>query len=189
MSIMKKLTLILFLCLSISCAKDDEEKPENQAYLDQLLGRYQLKAAYLENPIDLNGDGIAGTDLFQEVEYCNMSKHLESYWCTIVYRNIQYIDFNIPYSDHYNNYQEYSNCLRHNDVRRELNINSQNESVALVPNEYREDFMLTYQAKLMDFTWEDRIVYLTLEKEFYTPNGEWATVILYMEYEWISSAT
>lgn len=95
----------------------------------------------------------------------------------------------LPYSNHYNNFQEYSNCLRDKGVRSDLNIDSQNESVTVVPNEYRENFMLTYQAKLIDFTWEDRIAYLTLEKEFYTPNGEWIDVILYMEYEWVSSQT
>ncbi len=187
---MKKLTLLLFLCLSISCAKDDEGKPENQAYLDQLLGRYQLRAAYLENPIDLNGDGIVGTDLFQEVDYCNMSKHLESYDCTIIKRNIQSMIYDVPYSDHYNNFQNHSNCLRAKDIRSDLSIDSQNESVVTVPNEFQDNFaLMEYQAKLIDFTWEDRIVYLTLEKEFYTPNGEWATVTLYMEYEWASSQT
>lgn len=118
-----------------------------------------------------------------------MSKHLESYRCTIVNVNIQYINFDIPYFDHYNNFQQYSNCLRHQGVSRELNIDSPNESVALVPNEHEENFMLTHKAKLIDFTWEDRIAYLTLEKEFYTPNGEWIDVILYMEYERISSQT
>ncbi|MBU2928152.1 hypothetical protein [Winogradskyella psychrotolerans] len=185
----KKIALLLFLGLSMSCTKNDDKPSENHAYLDQLLGRYELRAAYLENPIDLNGDGIAGTDLFQEIEYCNMSKHLESYDCTIIKRNIQEIAFDIPYSNNFNNYQEYSNCLRDKDVGRQINIDSQNESVTLVPNEFEENFMLTYQAKLIDFTWENRIVYLTLEKEFYTPNGEWATVILHMEYEWVSSAT
>lgn len=186
---MKKNVLLLVLCLSISCAKDDDKPIENQAYLDELLGLYQLRAAYVENPIDLNGDGIEGTDLFEEVDYCNMSKHLESYRCTIVNINIQYLDFDIPYSDHYNNFQEYSNCLMDKDLRSDLNIDSQNESVSVVPNEFRDNFMLTYQAKLINFTWEDRIVYLTLEKELYTPTGEWIDVILHMEYEWISSQT
>ena len=187
---MKKIVYLLFFGFAISCAKDDDNNVgENQAYLDELLGRYELRAAYLENPIDLNGDGVAGTDLFQEIEYCNMSKHLESYDCTIIKRNIQEIAFDIPYSNNFNNYQEYSNCLRDKGVFRELSIDSHNESVLLAPNEYEEDFMLTYQATLIDFTWADRVVYLTLEKEFYTPNGEWATVILHMEYEWVSSAT
>ncbi len=45
---MKKLALLLILCFAISCTKDDENKPtENQAYLDELLGRYELKAAYV----------------------------------------------------------------------------------------------------------------------------------------------
>lgn len=56
---MKKLALLVMLVLTISCAKDDEGKPiENQEYLDELIGLYQLNAAYVENPIDLNGDGI-----------------------------------------------------------------------------------------------------------------------------------
>lgn len=186
----KKIAFIFLAFVSFSCSSDDDNNPvENQEYLNELLGRYELKAAYLENPIDLNGDGIEGTDLFQEVEYCDMSKHLESYWATIIDRNIQSLDFDIPYSDHYNNYENYTNCLRHKGVFRELNIDSQNESVTLVPNEYEEDFMLEFQAKLIDFSWENRVIYLTLEKEFYTPEGEWANVILYMEYEWVSDKT
>lgn len=92
---MKKIALLVMLGLTISCAIDDGKPIENEAYLDELLGLYQLKAAYVESPVDLNGDGIEGTDLFQEVEYCNMSKHLESYRCTIVNVNIQYINFDI----------------------------------------------------------------------------------------------
>jgi len=184
---MKKIALIVLLCISMSCAKDDGDQPkENQEYLNALIGRYDLRAVYLQNPIDLNGDGIAGTDLFEEVEYCNMSKHLESYDCTIVYDNIQAITYDIPYSNHYNNFQNYSNCLRDKDVRSDLHIDSQNESVVRVPNDFRDNFMLQYQAKLIDFRWENRVAYLTLEKEFYTPNGEWVDAILYMEYEWVS---
>ena len=109
---------------------------------------------------------------FKSFEYCDMSKHLESYWATIIDRNIQSLNFDIPYSDHYNNYENYTNCLRHKGVFRELNIDSQNESVKLVPNEYEEDFMLEFQAKLIDFSWENRVIYLTLEKGFYTPVKE-----------------
>ena len=64
---MKNLVIILLAFVSFSCSLDDDNSPvENQEYLDELLGRYELKAAYLENPIDLNGDGIEGTNLFQE---------------------------------------------------------------------------------------------------------------------------
>jgi hypothetical protein len=49
--------------------------------------------------------------------------------------------------------------------------------------------MLELQAKLIDFSWENRVIYLTLEKEFYTPEGEWTDVILYMEYGWVSDKT
>lgn len=85
-----------------------------------------------------------------------MSKHLESYCCTIANVNIQYIDYNIPCSNHNNNnnnnFQNYSNCLN-KDIRLDLNIDSSNERVMVVPNEYRENVILTYQVKLVDFTW------------------------------------
>lgn len=43
----------------------DKGKPvENEAYLNELSGLYQLRAAYTENPTDLNGNGTVGTDLF-----------------------------------------------------------------------------------------------------------------------------
>lgn len=182
----KNIVLVLILSLSLSCTNDDGPR-ENQAFLDELIGRYKLRAAYLEQPIDLNGNGTAGTDLFQEVEYCNMSRQLESYNCTIVNNTIQSIIYDIPYSNHYNNFQNCSNCLRNQGVFRELHIDAKNESVTLVPNEFEENFILGFKAVLVDFRWENRVAYLTLEKEFYTPNGEWTEVILYMEYEWINN--
>lgn len=182
----KKLALVVFLGLSMACNKENNKNEENQEFLDALIGRYELRVAYLQSPIDLNGDGTVGIDLFEEVEYCNMSKQLESYWCTIVDANIQSLNFDIPYSDHFNNFQDYSNCIRHKGVFRELSIDSLNENVVLVSNDYEENFMLQFQAVLIDFVWQDRVIYLTLEKEFYTPNGEWVDAVLYMEYEWVS---
>lgn len=44
------------------------------------------------------------------------------------------------------------------DIRLDFNIDSSNERVMVVPNEYRENVILTYQVKLIDFTWEDSIV-------------------------------
>lgn len=66
------------------------------------------------------------------------------------------------------------------DIRLDFNIDAPNERVMVVPNEYRENVMLTYQVKLIDFTREDRMVYSTLEKAFYTPNGDWVEVALHI---------
>lgn len=65
-----------------------------------------------------------------------------------------------------------------------------NESIVLDTTEFEENFMLSeYKTQILDFRWEDRVVYLTLEQEFFMPNDEWETVTMNLEYEWVRSET
>lgn len=189
---MKNLLLFILLSFLFSCSSNDDDTPRvNQEYLDQLLGFYELKSAYTNNPIDLNGDGIKGTDIFEEVEYCNMSKLLESYWCTVVDRtSYQRIRFDASVSNWSNIQQDFTNCLKHQNLASRIVIDSHNEVVTLNTLDYEAEFMIQeHRTKILDFHWEDRVVYLTLEQEFYMPDGEWQTVIMNLEYEWVRSET
>jgi len=189
---MKKIISLFSLVLILSCSSDDDN-PEvvNQEYLDQLLGTYELKAAYLENPTDLNGDGIEGTNFYEEIEYCGFTLFLDSYDCTIVDRTTyQKISFDISYSNYTNDPRVYIPCMRHQNISSDIIIDSVNESVSLNILDYQEEFMVgEFKTKILNFSWEDRIAYLTLEQEFFKPNGEWETVIMNLEYEWYRSET
>lgn len=189
---MKYFLLTFTIVVFFLCSSDDNTPPQiNQEYLDQLLGFYQLKAAYTNNPIDLNGDEIKGTDIFEEVEYCNMSKILESYWCTVVDRtSYQSLNFEASISDWSNIEQDYTHCLRHQRFSSRILIDSNNENVTLNTLDYEAAFMYEeHRTKILDFRWEDRVVYLTLEQQLMTPNDEWKTVIMNLEYEWVRSET
>lgn len=62
---MKNLFIISLVFSLLSCNSEDDDTPQvNQKYLDQLLGFYELKAAFVNNPIYLNGDGVKGIDFF-----------------------------------------------------------------------------------------------------------------------------
>jgi hypothetical protein len=189
---MKYFLLTFIIIVSLSCSSDDNKMPQvNQEYLDQLLGFYELKSAYTNDPIDLNGDGISGTDIFEEVEYCNMSKLLESYWLTVVDRgSYQKINFDVSISDWSNIEQNFTHCLRHQRLSSDIIINSMAEEVLLDTQDYQFDFMQNeHRTKILDFHWENRVVYLTLQQEFYMPDGEWETVVMNLEYEWVRSET
>ena len=138
--------------------------------------------------MDLNGDGVKGTDLYKEIEYCNMSLILESYEVTIVDQsNFERLKFEVPYSEWSNVLQDYSNCLRETNLSTDIIIDSPNERITVDPTENQYNFMLNdYKTKIIDFEWENRVVFLSLEKELFTPEGDWKKVILYMEYKWYS---
>jgi hypothetical protein len=189
---MRKSILIIFLFFLVSCdSSDDNVAKVNQDYLNQLLGFYELKDAYTENPIDLNGDGFEGTSLLEEIEYCNMSKLLDSYWCTVVDRgSYQKVHFDISVSDWSNIEQSFAHCLRHQRLSSDIIIKSMDETVLLDTKDYQLAFMLEeHRTKILDFTWEDRVVYLKLEQKLMLPTGEWQTVIMNLEYEWVRSET
>jgi len=195
---MKKLITLLLVFGLLSCGSDDDSSPTpqvNQEFLDQLLGWYELKAIYTDEPIDLNGDGIKGTDVFEEVEYCHMSVLLDSYWGTIVSRgtpdsyNYQRIRFYAPTSDWSNLEQNYTHCLKHESLSSDIIIDSINESVVLDTLEYQLEFIHENRTKIIDFRWEDRVFYLILEQQLMTPSDEWETVIMNLEYEWVHSET
>lgn len=188
---MKRLFALLFVCIFISCEdSDDSTEPINNEYLEQVIGTYELKAAYFEDPIDLNGDGVMGTDLYEQIEYCNFSLLLDSYRAKIRTRNYPAIDFDFPYSGFDHASQEFSHCIKAKYFDRVINIDSQNETITLVPNEYEENFMLeNFRTELVDVIWENRIAFLTFEIQLLTPEGEWVDVIVYMEYEWVNSYT
>jgi len=191
---MKYLIILLPVLSLFSCDSDDDNSlsPQvNQEYFDEVLGRYVLKTAYTDMPIDFNGDGVEGTDFFEEIPYCGFTLLLQSYDCTIVDRtSYQEIAFDVSYSNYTNDPRVYLNCMSHKDLFSSIVIDSMDESIALETTEYEENFMLSeYKTKILDFQWEDRVVYLTLEQEFYMPDGEWKTVIMNLEYEWVRSET
>ena len=195
---MKKIIIASLVLILLSCSSDDVNTPTpqvNQEYLDQLLGWYELKAIYTNEPIDLNGDGISGTDVFEEVEYCNFSVLLDSYHGMIVSRgtpdsyNYQRIGFDAPASDWSNVEQSYTHCLKHENLSSDIIIDSMNESVVLDTLDYQLEHMHENRTKILDFRWEDRIMYLTLEQQLMTPSDEWKTVTMNLEYEWVHSET
>jgi hypothetical protein len=190
---MKNLLILILFVGIISCSSEDDNTPPsiNQEYLDQLLGWYEIKAMYANDSVDLNGDGLAGTDIFEEVEYCNMSTILNSYRCTIVDKgNYPRLRFYAPFSDWSNVEQNYTHCLKHADLATRIIIDTRNEIIMLDTQDYEFEFMFEVKkTKILDLRWEDRVIYLTLEQQLIMPTDEWKTVIMNLEYEWVRSET
>jgi len=75
--------------------------------------------------------------------------------------------------------------MRPSRIDRQIEIDYGSKTISLASNAYEEDFFYsTFQTKVIDVVWDNRIIYATIEKEFFTPNEEWETVILEVEYEW-----
>ena len=189
---MKKIICLFSFLLILSCSSDDDN-PEvvNQEFLDQLLGTYELKAAYTNDPIDLNGDGLKSTDVFEEVVYCNMSTILESYFCKVVDRSTyQRIRFYAPSSNWSNIEQNYTHCLKHGNLASRIIIDSMKENVILNTLDYELDFMYEeHRTKILDFRWENRVVFIKQKQQKNTPTDEKETIIKKLENEMFISET
>lgn len=174
--------LLGFTVLNISCAEDVIYTGE---FSNKLKGIYSLRTIDFDTPTDLNGDGVAGTNLFEELMPCEFTFPLLEYESTFrIEDNEKSIYFETPFSHYDGLNDQQTSCMRRIAIRRQIDIDYQNESVSLVPNEYEENFFYTeFKAKALDVVWQDGIIRVTLEQEFYKPNGEWETVILYIEYE------
>ncbi|MAN28915.1 MULTISPECIES: hypothetical protein [Mesonia] len=179
------LALLLFLFALVSCGNDDDvHKEESHEFRDSLLGWYRLEAAYTDIPLDLNHDGMANTNLFDEVTYCNMSLHLESYTSHFTYRenrNIVKIAVYTPASKYILEQESYSTCLFDNYRFYEIEISEESPELNIIYTypEFEDEFRVWIQ----EVTWEDEIAYFTFKKEFYTSAGTWEEVTLYMEYK------
>ena len=179
--------VLLFLFALVSCANDDDvHKEESHEFRDSLLGWYRLEAAYTDIPLDLNHDGMANTNIFDEVTYCNMSLHLESYTSHFTYRETQFgdvleISMYVPRSEYILEEEAYSTCLFQNNRFYEIEANEENLEIDITydyPESQEED-----RVWIQEVTWEDEIAYFTFKKEFYTSAGTWEEVTLYMEYK------
>ena len=64
---LRLLWIIVIHFILVSCNDDDNETFVNQEFLDELSGIYTLKTAILNEPIDINGDGIENTDFLRNM--------------------------------------------------------------------------------------------------------------------------
>lgn len=90
----KQLLFLSVLCLSLSnCVAKKQLPPKNYS----IDGQWQLIGWYTDTPTDLNGDGIASTDLYHQWDDClkhsvlvlenNTTHHFDALW---VYMGIDY---------------------------------------------------------------------------------------------------
>ena len=145
------LALLLFLFALVSCGNDDDvHKEESHEFRDSLLGWYRLEAAYTDIPLDLNHDGMANTNLFDEVTYCNMSLHLESYTSHFTYRenrNIVKIAVYTPASKYILEQESYSTCLFDNYRFYEIEISEESPELNIIYTypEFEDEFRVWIQ--------------------------------------------
>ncbi|MFN2261120.1 MAG: hypothetical protein ABR595_03540 [Psychroflexus sp.] len=181
---MKYIFLLLLAMSLFACSSDDDDNVQNnQEFLDDVVGRYELTAAYTDVPLDLNHDGKKNTDLFKEATYCNMSTHLESYRCSITDQNFSEIAIKIPFSYYLVETENFSTCLMDTTVFYKINIDQKQEEVSLIPNDWQDEFITEFNAVFVEMYWENEVAHFTIEKEFYNSEGEWEEATLYMEYE------
>jgi len=186
---LKLLWIIVIHIILVSCNEDDNETFVNQEFMNELSGIYTLKTAILNEPIDINGDGIENTDFFEEYGNCETNYPLEWYRSTFEFGELDYLQFEFPRTSVDFQSQEFTTCMWYAGVIRQVEIDQRNETVSLIPNEYEEDFILNeFRAMLKEFTWVDRTMYLSLEIEFYTFEGIWKKTDLLIAYEWTSES-
>lgn len=183
---MRKNTLFILLfglsLLNFSCAEDVVYTDE---FSNKLSNTYTLRIINFDEPTDLNADGEANISLNQELISCEITFPLLDYESTFfIDEDKKSIYFDSPFSHYDGLNDQQTSCMRRTAIRRQIDIDYQNETVSLIPNDYEENFYYTaFQTKVLDVVWQNSIIYVTVEKEFYKPNGEWETVILNIEYE------
>jgi len=65
---MKNIFVIIFIFFLISCSKKEDpirDIPKNPLY-QELQGKYETNAILINNPVDINRDGIYSNNLLQE---------------------------------------------------------------------------------------------------------------------------
>lgn len=181
---MKKILYTLVLITAFGCSNnDDETAQENTEFLNQVLGMYEIRAAYTDISVDLNNDGEANTNLFYEVTYCTSTKHLISYKCIFSQSNFAEIAIDIPYSAYHHPSEEYSTCLSGQLVFYKINIDGNNETVSLIPDDWHDDYIAQFNAEFIEMYWENEVAFITIKKQFFNSNEEWQEVTLFMEFE------
>ena len=64
----KNVILMVFVVFVIcSCKEKEEPQKDTHEFLQQMAGDYLLFEAIIDQPLDLNFDGIANTDLYEEI--------------------------------------------------------------------------------------------------------------------------
>lgn len=184
---MKNIILFLLSFFLLSCSSDDEDF-SNPEFVDAVTGRYVLISAETEVALDLNHDGEAYTNLLLNENYCNAALLFNSYYAGLVHRESSYTEiyFELPYSGLDFNMNQ-SSCISSNLVFNDIVIDEVGEEVIMIQSDFRDDFIANFHAKVIDIYWEEEVVYVTVEKQFFDANNEWVDTLLYLAFEKFSN--
>lgn len=185
---MKKILPFITLFFLLACSSDDDNS--NPEFVNAVTGRYQLVEAFTAEPLDLNHNGFASANLFEWIHYCNGAKILETCYAVInsnqnynSFQDYTWILFDLPFSGVNANLNQ-SYCINNLNTSYDLKIDEVNEELIKVPGDFLDDSIYDrFHARVVDIVWEEEVVYITLEKEFYTANDEWVETILNLVYK------
>lgn len=184
---MKKIVYLFILMSLVSCDKEDpvQNSVTEEEFYELVEGYYDLRVAVIDTPIDLNHDGVAHTNLYEEVVYCGgFSLDLNSYSCNFQHKSsYSQVSLDIPTSEYVGPDAGTNTCLRDTGLFYDFKVNVENREVMLVQCDYCDEFAAGFQAEILDLDWQNDRAYFTLNKRFLTSSGEKKWVTLYLEYE------
>jgi|GEM_PF-6162072 len=183
---MKRLKYIFISLLLVACSSEDGIDLEAQArekFIIEAKGVYRLHTARLNNPIDINNDGIAHTNMLDELNYCGMSRLYESYKCNIYFRQTYNTAIvTVPASEYGRDYSPQRTCIQDIDLFYELEYDFENNTAVIAQSDFRDNQAARVQTEILDMTWQPGKINFTFKKEFYNSDEVWQEVILYMEF-------
>ncbi|PIY08345.1 MAG: hypothetical protein COZ18_12765 [Flexibacter sp. CG_4_10_14_3_um_filter_32_15] len=101
---MKNIFVIIFIFFLISCSKKEDpirDIPKNPLY-QELQGKYETNAILINNPVDINRDGIYSNNLLQEFEHAITSSKNRLEIKSNELLNLELLTISFPYSSEEN---------------------------------------------------------------------------------------
>lgn len=199
-----KLLLLFGVFLLASCSEKSEPVKSHE-FKKQLNGYYKIQEVYIDKALYLNFDGIANTDLFEEIT-CTFISNLPNSICQIYWNDYYKSDYvSIEVTVFYSHYDyvyarlDSPGCY---DVVNSLGlgiiVNEENKEMIIMKKVDADDYEQfgiindQYSGHLDSVRWENNYLYLTWTKKFPTSADDrpedFTEVTMYMTYKKTESA-
>ena len=181
---MKKVICILSVAIFLSCSDDDTK--ESHVFLDQVRGIYTLDKIESDIPLDLNFDGIAKTDVMEEIECFSGYQVINDAYVIkdeIISRpsslggDFNSLNISIPEHDLING-EPYDRCFNKLWLIYTYDVNEKTKEIAITGRDTAREAV---HGMLTDIKWENNVMHYWVKRKYLTADG-WKDVMLHITY-------
>lgn len=170
---------------AFSCS-DDDTKEENRDFLNQVKGIYTLDKIISDTPLDLNYDGVAGTDIMAEIDCFSGYQVIDGNDVIkdeIISRPTLHggifnsLLVSLPEHDMIND-EPYDNCYNKLSQVYGYAVNENTKEITITARDEQREAV---HGTLTNIKWEDNTMHYWVKRKYLTPDG-WQEVTLHITY-------